>query len=63
MQTFDQALFDLHEAQAISFDEGVRYADSKNDFRLDVKLRSKVSRTADLMADASGLSMLGEEPR
>lgn len=63
MQTFDQALFDLHEAQAISFEEGVRYADSKNDFRLDVKLRSKISRTADLMADASGLSMLGEEPR
>ncbi len=41
MQTFDQALFDLYEHSAISYEEAMRNADSKNELRLRVKLESK----------------------
>jgi twitching motility protein PilU len=42
MQTFDQALFDLHEAGHISYEDALRNADSVNDLRLRIKLESKV---------------------
>ena len=42
MQTFDQALFDLHEAELISYEDALRNADSVNDLRLQVKLNSKL---------------------
>lgn len=38
MQTFDQALFDLIQADRISIDQGLRHADSMNDLRLAIKL-------------------------
>ncbi|MFZ5484926.1 MAG: PilT/PilU family type 4a pilus ATPase [Pseudomonadota bacterium] len=38
MQTFDQSLFDLYQAQAISGEEALRNADSFNDLRLKIKL-------------------------
>ena len=41
MKTFDQALFDLYEAGVISYEEGLRNADSKNELRLRIKLDSK----------------------
>ena len=41
MQTFDQALFNLYEDGAISYDEAMRNADSKNELRLRIKLESK----------------------
>ena len=41
MQTFDQALYDLYESGAISYEEAMRNADSKNELRLRVKLESK----------------------
>lgn len=41
MQTFDQALFDLYEEGAISYDEAIRNADSANELRLQIKLKSK----------------------
>jgi twitching motility protein PilU len=41
MQTFDQALFDLYETGIIAYEEAMRYADSKNELRLRVKLESK----------------------
>lgn len=40
MQTFDTALFRLYEAGRISLDEAIKNADSANDLRLRVKLRS-----------------------
>ena len=43
MQTFDQALFDLYEAHAISYEDALRNADSVNDLRLQIKLNSKLS--------------------
>ena len=41
MQTFDQALFALYESAAITYEEAMRNADSKNELRLRIKLESK----------------------
>ncbi|WP_018913550.1 PilT/PilU family type 4a pilus ATPase [Thiomonas sp. FB-6] len=41
MQTFDQALFDLHEQGTISYEDALRNADSVNDLRLRIKLDSQ----------------------
>jgi twitching motility protein PilU len=41
MQTFDQALFQLYEDGAISYEEAMRNADSQNELRLRIKLQSK----------------------
>ena len=38
MQTFDQALLDLIQADRISIDQALRHADSMNDLRLAIKL-------------------------
>ena len=46
MQTFDQALFDLYEADLITFEDALRNADSVNDLRLQIKLNSKHSDPA-----------------
>ncbi|MEG2033400.1 MAG: ATPase, T2SS/T4P/T4SS family, partial [Janthinobacterium sp.] len=56
MQTFDQALFDLHEAGQIGYEDALRNADSVNDLRLAIKLNSK---TAPAPAAGSGDSKLG----
>jgi twitching motility protein PilU len=50
MQTFDQALFDLYEANAITYEDALRNADSVNDLRLNIKLNSQRSRNTDLSA-------------
>jgi twitching motility protein PilU len=42
MLTFDQALYDLHEAELISYEDALRNADSVNDLRLQIKLNSKL---------------------
>ncbi len=44
MQTFDQALYDLYEGEQISFQEAIKNADSANDLRLDIQLRSRRGR-------------------
>ena len=41
MQTFDQSLFALYEDGAITYEEAMRNADSKNELRLRIKLESK----------------------
>ena len=46
MQTFDQALFSLYEDGAISYEEAMRNADSKNELRLRIKLESKRDASA-----------------
>ncbi len=48
MQTFDQHLFDLYDAGAITFEDALRNADSMNDLRLMIKLKSKESKGRDL---------------
>jgi len=40
MQTFDQALFRLYEDELITYEDALRAADSANDLRLSIKLKS-----------------------
>ena len=56
MQTFDQALFDLHEAGKVSYEDALRNADSVNDLRLKFKLEGTVSKDKDV---SSGLDHMG----
>ena len=48
MQTFDQALFNLHEEDRISYEDALRFADSTNEVRLNIKLNGKGSKSRDL---------------
>src|SRR6059058_2466660 len=48
MQTFDQSLFDLYEAGRISYEDALRFADSTNEVRLNIKLNSKDAKDKDL---------------
>ena len=57
MQTFDQALFDLYESGAISYEEALKNADSVNDLRLRIKLQSKSSTDRDVMSGTENLKM------
>ncbi|MES2501839.1 MAG: PilT/PilU family type 4a pilus ATPase [Pseudomonadota bacterium] len=56
MQTFDQALFDLHESGAISYEDALKNADSVNDIRLKIKLHGKGAHDKDV---SSGIDHLG----
>jgi len=48
MQTFDQSLFNLYEADLVSYDDALRNADSVNDVRLRIKLEGKDSKSREL---------------
>jgi twitching motility protein PilU len=41
MRTFDWALFELYDAGVIGFEEAIRNADSANELRLNIKLKSR----------------------
>jgi twitching motility protein PilU len=58
MQTFDQALFDLHEAGKISYEDALRNADSINDLRLSIKLNGKESKDRDLSRGTEHLGIV-----
>jgi twitching motility protein PilU len=48
MQTFDQALFDLYEQGRIGYEDALRFADSTNEVRLQIKLHGKEAKDKDL---------------
>jgi twitching motility protein PilU len=58
MQTFDQALFDLYEADKISYEDALRNADSVNDLRLSIKLRGKDAQGRDLSKGTEHLGIV-----
>ena len=58
MQTFDQALFDLYESGAITFEDALRNADSLNDLRLQIKLRSQRARNPDVSAGTENMRVV-----
>ena len=58
MQTFDQALFDLYEADKISYEDALRNADSVNDLRLAIKLRGKEAQARDLSKGTEHLGIV-----
>ncbi len=57
MQTFDQALFDLFEANAITYEDALRNADSVNNLRLQIKLHSQRAKS-DLMAGTENFKVM-----
>ncbi|XYJ09847.1 PilT/PilU family type 4a pilus ATPase [Telluria sp. B2] len=58
MQTFDQALSDLYEADKISYEDALRNADSVNDLRLTIKLNSKHAKNRDFSAGTEHLGLV-----
>jgi twitching motility protein PilU len=58
MQTFDQALFDLYEADRISYEDALRFADSMNEVRLMIKLHGKESQNADRNSSIQNLDIV-----
>ncbi len=59
MRTFDGELFDLYDSGLISYDEAIRNADSANELRLNIKLKSQ--RGAPAM-DGLSLSLAEDTP-
>ena len=58
MQTFDQALFDLYEEGAISYEDALRNADSVNELRLRIKLEGQESKDKDVMSGIEHLNIV-----
>ncbi len=58
MQTFDQALFDLYEEGAISYEDALRNADSVNELRLKIKLEGKEAKDKDVMSGIEHLNIV-----
>ena len=57
MQTFDQALFDLYEADQVTYDDALRYADAQNELRLRIKLEGKAAKGKDALEGLDHLSL------
>lgn len=60
MQTFDQALYDLYQSGRISYADALHHADSPNDLRLMIKLRSGDTKGAGFL---SGVTIEGMEKK
>lgn len=60
MQTFDQALFDLYQQGLITYADAIHHADSPNDLRLMIKLRSNDQSDTGGLA---GVTIDGLEPK
>lgn len=54
MQTFDQALYDLHQQDLISYDDALAFADAPNDLRLMIKLGTRDSSSPDSRFGSAG---------
>jgi twitching motility protein PilU len=57
MKTFDQALFDLYEADKVTLEDALRNADSMNELRLRIKLEGKESKGKDALGGLDHLSL------
>jgi len=60
MRTFDWALFELYNEGHIAYEEALRHADSANELRLNIKLRSP--RGEPLSASSHALSVVEDDP-
>lgn len=63
MQTFDQALFDLYEADQVTLEDALRNADSMNELRLKIKLEGKEGKDKDKLGGLDHLSLHEEEKK
>ncbi len=59
MQTFDQALYDLYDAGEITYEDALAHADSPNDLRLMIKLKSETD--ADYLNNAAAELSIQED--
>ena len=57
MKTFDQALFDLYEADKVTLEDALRNADSMNELRLRIKLEGKEAKDKDALDGLEHLSL------
>jgi twitching motility protein PilU len=57
MCTFDQALFDLYEADKINYEDALRNADSMNELRLRIKLEGKAAKGTDKLGGLDHLTL------
>ncbi|MCE5180729.1 MAG: PilT/PilU family type 4a pilus ATPase [Betaproteobacteria bacterium] len=58
MITFDQALFNLYEADTITYEDALRNADSVNDLRLRIKLHGKAAKSGNQVDDIDHLDLV-----
>jgi twitching motility protein PilT len=58
MQTFDQAIFGLYEQQLVTYDEALRWASNKDEFKLKVQ---GISTTSDETRDQMARTTLGSQ--
>jgi twitching motility protein PilU len=63
MKTFDQALFDLYEADLISFEDALRNADSMNELRLRIKLEGKAAKASDRLGGLDHIKLEEDESK
>lgn len=63
MKTFDQALFDLHEEDLITYDEALRHADSMNELRLRIKLEGKAAKSGDMTVGLEHFNLVNDDER
>jgi twitching motility protein PilU len=61
MKTFDQALFQLYEADLITYDDALRNADSMNELRLRIKLEGKAAKAPDKLAGLEGMGLVEQD--
>ena len=57
MKTFDQALFDLYEADRVTLEDALRNADSMNELRLRIKLEGKAAKDKEALEGLDHLSL------
>ena len=57
MMTFDQALFDLYESDAITYEDAIRSADAVNELRLRIKLEGKAAKSRDALGGVDHLTL------
>ena len=57
MMTFDQALFELYESDAITYEDAMRYADAVNELRLRIKLEGKAAKSRDALGGVNHLAL------
>ena len=61
MQTFDQALFQLHERDLITYDDAIKNAESENDLRLAIKLKGKDAASTEFGETLANIGLEDDE--
>jgi twitching motility protein PilU len=61
MITFDQALYDLFEEGEIAYEDALKYADSANEVRLMIKLKSTAAAKAEMAKGIEHISLIEKD--